>query len=224
MSDYDVQRSNMVDSQLRTYDVTDHRILQAMKDVPRETFVPASRRGIAYMDRDIMYDRDASGAERYIMSPMTSARLIQLADIGGKDIVLVIGCTSGYLAAVLANLADSVVCLESDARLAQAAAARLEELRCDNAATVVGSLAEGYSKEGPYDVIILNGSVQEIPPALFDQLKENGRLVGIFATGEGGGRAQIYRKIGNRVAESRATFDAYAHPLPGFARKQSFVF
>lgn len=224
MSDYDVQRANMVDSQLRTYDVTDHRILQAMKDVPREKFVPASRRGIAYMDRDILFERDANGADRYIMSPMTSARLIQLADVGSKDIVLVIGCSSGYLAAVLAHLADSVVCLESDARLAQSAAARLEELHCDNAATVVGSLAEGYSKEGPYDVIVLNGSVQEIPAPLFEQLKENGRLVGIMAPTEAVGRALIYRKIGSRIVESRAAFDANAHPLPGFARKQSFVF
>lgn len=224
MSDYDVQRANMVDSQLRTNDVTDHRILRAMLMVPREKFVPASRRGIAYMDRDILFDRDALGEERYIMSPMVTAKLIQLADVGSKDIVLVVGCTSGYVAAILANLADSVVCLECDEKMAKAASMRLDEMRCDNAATVIGSLVEGYSKEGPYDVIVLNGGVEEIPDTLFDQLKDNGRLVAVQTAGEGMGRAHIYRKIGGRISENRVSFDAYVHPLPGFKRKSAFAF
>jgi protein-L-isoaspartate(D-aspartate) O-methyltransferase len=224
MSEYQVQRSNMVDSQLRTNQVTDHRILRAMLDIPREKFVPAEKQGLAYMDCDILVDRDKDGDDRYMMSPMTIAKLAQLAGVDNKDMVLVIGCASGYLAAVLANLADSVICLESDERMGDGAAARLEELGCDNAATVIGSLEDGYSKEGPYDVIIFNGSVEVIPEDLFDQLKDKGRLVAVQLTDGGIGRAHLYRKIGDTIGENRVSFDASAHPLPGFKRDQSFIF
>jgi len=224
MSEYQVQRSNMVDSQLRTNQVTDHRILRAMLDIPREKFVPVDKQGLAYMDQDILVDRDTDGAERYMMSPMTIAKLAQLAGVGDKDMVLVIGCASGYLAALLASLADSVICLERDERMGEAAANRLEELGCDNAATVTGRLEEGYSKEGPYDVIMFNGSVEVIPQDLFDQLKDNGRLVAVQLSDGGVGRAHLYRKIGDNIGENRISFDASAHPLPGFKRAQSFTF
>jgi len=224
MSDYDTQRTNMVDSQLRTTDVTDHRILKAMLDVPRERFVPASRRGFAYMDQEIRVERDQTGADRYMMSPMTLAKLVQLADIGKDDMVLVVGCTSGYAAAIIANLADSVICVEQDEKLVEAASERLEALGCDNAATVVGSLDQGYSKEGPYDVIIINGGVESVPNGLFDQLKDHGRLVAVQVESENVGRAQLFRKIGDKVGGSQVSFDAYAHTLPGYARKAAFVF
>lgn len=224
MSEYQVQRSNMVDSQLRTNQVTDHRILRAMLDIPRENFVPSDKQGLAYMDQDILVDRDADGADRYMMSPMTIAKLTQLAGIDDKDIVLVIGCASGYLAALLASLADSVVCLERDERMGEAAANRLEELGCDNAATVTGRLEEGYSKEGPYDVIMFNGSVEVIPQSLFDQLKDNGRLVAVQLTEGGVGKAHLYRKIGDDIGENRISFDASAYPLPGFKVDKSFIF
>ena len=224
MSEYQIQRSNMVGSQLRTNQVTDHRILQAMLDIPREKFVPDDKQGLAYMDADIMVDRDKDGADRYMMAPMIIAKLAQLAGVDDKDMVLIIGCTSGYVAALLARLADSVVCLERDERMGEAAASRLEELGCDNAATVLGSLEEGYSKEGPYDVIMFNGSVEVIPPSLFDQLKDNGRLVAVQLADGGVGRAHLYRKIGDNIGENRISFDASAHPLPGCKRDRSFTF
>jgi len=224
MSDYRVQRTNMVDSQLRTNDVTDHRILQAMLDLPREKFVPENKAGVAYMDRDILVDRDKGGADRYMMSPVTIARLTQLAGVDEKDMVLVVGCATGYVAALLGRLADSVICLEHDERLEKAAAMRLEELECDNSATVVGPLDEGYFKEGPYDVILINGGVEVIPPVLFDQLKDGGRLVAVELPRENVGRAHLYRKIGEDVGENRVSFDAQTHLLPGFKRVSSFSF
>ncbi len=224
MSEYQVQRANMVDSQLRTNQVTDHRILRAMMDIPREKFVPKEKQGFAYMDRDILVDRDSEGTDRYMMSPMTIARLAQLAGVDDKDMVLIIGCASGYVAALFASLADSVICLERDERMGEAASSRLEELGCDNAATVTGQLEEGYSKEGPYDVIIFNGSVEVIPQTLFDQLKDNGRLVAVQLSDEGVGKAHLYRKIDGNIGENRISFDASAHPLPGFKRNQSFIF
>ena len=214
----------MVDSQLRTNEVTDHRILQAMLDLPREKFVPEDMAGVAYMDRDILVDRDKDGADRYMMSPMTIAKLTQLAGVDEKDMVLVVGCTTGYVAALLGRLADSVVCLEHDERLEKAAAARLEELECDNAATVMGRLEEGYFKEGPYDVILINGGVEVIPQSLFDQLKDGGRLVAVELSEESVGRAHLYRKIGNDIGENRISFDAQTQPLPGFKQVSSFTF
>ena len=224
MSEYQVQRANMVDSQLRTNQVTDHRILRAMLEIPRENFVPEEKRGLAYMDCDILVDRDKEGADRYMMSPMVIARLAQLAGVDEKDMVLIVGCTSGYVAALLASLADSVVCLERDERMGKAAAARLEALGCDNAATVYGPFEEGYSKEAPYDVIMFNGSVEVIPQTLFEQLKDNGRLVAVQLTQGGVGRAHLYRKIGDSIGENRVSFDASAFPLPGFKRDRSFAF
>jgi len=224
MSQYQVQRANMVDSQLRTNDVTDHRILRAMMDIPREKFVPDDKQGLAYMDQDILVDRDADGVERYMMSPMTIAKLAQLAGIGNKDMVLIVGCASGYIAALMASLADSVICLECDDGMGESAANRLEELGCDNAATVSGRLQDGYSKEGPYDVIFINGSVEVIPQSLFDQLKDGGRLVAVQLTSAGVGKAHLFRKIGDDIGENRVSFDASAPPLPGFARERSFVF
>ncbi len=224
MSEYQIQRANMVDSQLRTNQVTDHRILRSMLNIPREKFVPETKQDLAYMDQDILVDRDQEGTDRYMMSPMVIARLAQLAGIDDKDMVLIIGCTSGYVAALLASLASSVICLETDDRLAEAASIRLEKLGCDNVATVSGRLEEGYSKEGPYDVIMFNGSVELIPQRLFDQLKDNGRLVAVQLTQGSVGKAHLYRKIGENIGENRISFDASAHPLPGFKREQPFVF
>ena len=224
MSDYKTQRANMVDSQLRTNEVTDHRILQVMLNLPREEFVPKDRMGIAYMDQELHVGRDGEGADRYMMSPMTIAKLIQLAGVNEKDMVLVIGCTTGYVAALLARLADSVICLERDELLEKAAAERLEKLGCDNVATVRGHLEEGYFKEGPYDVIVLNGGVEMIPPSLFDQLKDGGRLVAVQSAHSSVGRAHLFRKIGDEVGENRISFDAQSHLLPGFERVHAFSF
>lgn len=224
MSVYQNQRTNMVDSQLRTNEVTDHRILQAMLDLPREKFVPEDKVGVAYMDRDILVDRDKEGFDRYMMSPVAIARLTQLASVDEKDMVLVVGCATGYVAALLGRLADSVVCLEQDERLEKAASDRLEELECDNAATVIGHLADGYFKEGPYDVILVNGGVEVIPQSLFEQLKDGGRLVAVELSQENVGRAHLYRKIGDEVGENRVSFDAQTHLLPGFAQVCSFTF
>ena len=224
MSDFQIQRTNMVDSQLRTNEVTDHRILQAMLDLPREEFVPEDKAGVAYMDQDILVDRDKDGADRYMMSPMTIARLTQLAGVDEKDMVLIVGCATGYVAALLGRIADSVICLEQDERLEKAAASRLEKLECDNVATVSGRLIEGYLKEGPYDVILINGGVEVIPQNLFDQLKDGGRLVAVQLSQEGFGRAHLFRKIGDDIGENRVSFDAQTSPLPGFAQVSSFIF
>lgn len=223
MSDFSEARFNMVESQIRPNQVTDARLLQALLEVPREKFVPSSLRALAYMEEEIIVAQAFAGAPtRSIMSPMPLARMIQLAEVEPDDLVLDIGCVSGYSTAVLARMAESVVGLECNESLAEQATQTLMELETDNAAVVSGPLPEGYASEGPFDVILLNGSVPEVPGALLKQLKDGGRLVAIIAQGNFGD-ATLFRDSGGRVSE-RPAFGASAQPLPGFEREQEFVF
>jgi protein-L-isoaspartate(D-aspartate) O-methyltransferase len=223
MEDFAQARTAMVESQVRPNDVTNRRLLAALLEMPREQFVPAARRAIAYIDEDILL-KPADGEEpgRYLMEPRPFARLVQLADVKPTDLVLDIGCGTGYSSAVLSRLADSVVALECDEELAAAANETLPELEIGNVAVVTGALNKGYAEEGPYDVIVLNGAVSEVPVALFGQLKEGGRLVAIVAE-KGRSQAWLFIRHAGR-ATGRPAFGASAKPLPGYARQEGFVF
>ncbi len=222
MIDYAAARLNMVEGQLRTNKVTDPAVLDAFLAVPRELFVPAAFRGIAYVDDDI-----SLGNGRSLIEPMVLARLLQLAAIGPQDKVLEIGCATGYATALLSRLSSSVTALESEPRLAAIARALLAQLG-SHAHIVEGALTEGWGDGAPYDVILLNGAVAAIPPAVADQLAEGGQLVGIV-TPEGGlaglgmGEAVLMTRA-EGVLSSRAVFDAAVHELPGCGRAPSFVF
>ncbi len=220
MTDFNQSRRKMVDNQLRTNDVTDHQILDAMEVVPRERFVPASKRAVAYIDEDLPIG--ASGSGRYLMKPHIFGKLIQLAQISPDDIVLVIGAGSGYSTAVAAKLAASVVALEENAELARDAGDLLVDLGTENAVVVEGPLVEGYAAEGPYDVILIDGAVEVLPEALLNQLKSDGRLVVIEGQG-GAGVAKLYQKSGEAVS-GRFAFNASAALLPGFAQAAEFTF
>jgi protein-L-isoaspartate(D-aspartate) O-methyltransferase len=223
MNDFSEARFNMVESQIRPNQVTDARLLRALLDVPREKFVPSSMQALAYMEEEIVVAQAFAGAPtRSLMSPMPQARMMQLAEVEPDDLVLDVGCVSGYSTAVLARLAESVVGLECNESLAEQATQALMELEADNAAVVSGPLPEGYASEGPFDVILLNGSVPEVPGGLLKQLKDGGRLVAIVAQSNFG-EATLFRNSGGRVSQ-RSVFDASAQPLPGFEREQEFVF
>ena len=170
--DFAVSRRNMVFNQIRANEVADDRLLAAFGELPRERFVPDQFRGVAYIDEDLPVKKG-----RYLMEPMVLAKLLQLAEIQPGDIVLDIGCATGYSAAVIARLANTVVALESDAELAARAAAALTELGADNAVVVVGPLAEGYPKQAPYDVIVFSGGAPRVPDSVARQLAEGGRMV-----------------------------------------------
>lgn len=223
MQDFALARAHMVDSQIRTNDVTDHRLIAALFDIPRERFVPAGRRALAYIDEDIPLDGASGGETRYLMEPMPFARLVQLADIGAGDVVLDVGCATGYSSAVLARLAEAVVALESDEALAAVANETLPALEVGNVAVVSGPLAAGYPDEGPYDVIFVNGSVEEVPQALFDQLREGGRLVAVVTDERGVSQAWLFTRRGGQTS-GRPAFNAWAKPLPGFRKPKVFVF
>lgn len=223
MGDFAEARQRMVDNQLRTNDVTDHRILSAMGAVPRELFLPKPRRAIGYIDEDVEVQSGGDGrSARYLMKPHVFARLVQLAEIKSDDLVLVVGCASGYATAVLARIAGSVVGLESDDALATAAGDTLVELGIDNAAVVAGDLPAGLPGEGPYDVIFVDGAVEVLPESLTAQLTEGGRLVCIQGTGNSA-EAIVATRSGGEIG-TRTAFNAATHPLPGFQRPREFVF
>jgi protein-L-isoaspartate(D-aspartate) O-methyltransferase len=223
MEDFAQARTNMVESQIRTLDVTDRRLVAALREIPRERFVPASRRAIAYIDEDLLLKAaDGDQPARYLMEPMPFAKLVQLAEIKPTDLVLDVGCGTGYSSSVLSRLADSVVALECDEELAAAANETLPALEIGNVAVVTGPLNEGYPEEGPYDVIVLDGAVPQVPEALLQQLKEGGRLVAIIAE-NGSGKAWLFTRHAGH-ATGRPAFSAFAKPLSGFEREQGFVF
>lgn len=223
MSDFAKLRKAMVDGQVRVTDVTDHGLLAALGAVQRERFVPARLRSLAYLDEDLAVKEAGDGEPaRYLMEPSPFARLVQACDIGPDDVVLDIGCATGYSAAVMARLASSVVAVECDAELAAQAAETLALLEVDNVAVITGALQAGYADEAPYDVIVLEGAVEEVPAGLFDQLKDGGRLAAVVGQGRTR-QAIIYVKVGGEIGE-RVVFDASVRPLPGFERPKTFVF
>ncbi len=219
MDNYAAARLNMVESQVRPSDVTDARIMRAMGRLPREKFVPLAWRNVAYMDESIpLADRGASS----LMEPRAFAKLVQLASVTKNDLVLDIGCGLGYSSAVLAQLAGSVVALEADGDLVNNANEILASLEIGNVAVVEGELSGGVGKEGPYDIIFLNGSIEIVPDALFGQLNDNGRLVAVINEPTRSA-AWLYEKSGELV-NGRPAFDARIQPLSGFEKKQTFVF
>jgi protein-L-isoaspartate(D-aspartate) O-methyltransferase len=222
-TEFQQQREKMVDGQLRTTDVRDAGILSAMLSVPREEFVPAGRRALAYIDEDIeIAGPDEGRAARYLMEPSPFALLLQLATIRPTDFVLDVGCGTGYSSAVLSKIAGFVVALESDASLAAFAGERLAALGCENVAVVEGPLPDGHDAQAPYDVILVNGAVDEVPRTLLDQLKEGGRLVTVVGHGHAA-RAMLHLKE-DGIVSARRGFNAAVKPLDEFRRQPAFEF
>jgi len=226
MTDFAAARRMMVDGQVRTADVTDLRLLAAMLELPRERFFPDEKASLAYLDLDTPVSAPGQPVRR-LLKPMVLAKLIQAAGIAATDHVLDVGCASGYSTALLSHLAGSVVGLEEDAALARQAADALSwagksSASLPNAKIVTGRLAQGCAGEGPYDVILLQGSAEVVPPALFDQLKNGGRLICVLGRGPQG-KAMFYRRADGDIS-GRPVFDAAAAALPGFAKPPEFVF
>jgi protein-L-isoaspartate(D-aspartate) O-methyltransferase len=223
MIDFAAARRIMVDSQVRTSDVTDLRVIAAMLAVPRERFVPAEQAELAYLDFDIPAANAVAGKPtRRLLKPMVLAKLIQAAEIADSDHVLDVGCAAGYSSAVLARLAHVVVALEEDAGLATLARDNLRALAVGQVQVANGTLADGWPAQAPYDVIVLNGATEVVPKALLRQLKPGGRLVGVLGRGPAG-KAMLYCSIGGECG-GRPIFDATAPLLPGFAAPAAFVF
>ncbi len=216
MSDSQALRRMMVDTQVRPSDVTRFPIIEAMLTVPRERFVPDALRAAAYAEIPVDL-----GAGRAMFEPRTLAKILDAVAIEAGELVLVLGAGLGYSAAVIARMAEFVVALEEDEELAAEAETRLGAAGIDNVAVISGTLAEGDARHGPYDVIFVEGAVQQIPPQILQQIKDGGRIVAIFE-GDNLGTVRIGRRAGE-VIDWRSVFDATAALLPGFAAAPAFA-
>ena len=193
MSDFSAARQKMVDGQVRPSDVTDLRIIDAMLSVAREEYVPAELRPMAYLDLDL--DLGTAGeAKRFLIKPVVLAKMLQAAELKATDKVLVVGCPSGYSAAVIGQIAGKVT----------------------NAGT------EGDAASGPFDIIVMAGATEVTPTGLYGQLAPGGKLLGVFAQSKPL-RATIVTHSHDDFG-SRPLFDAVAPVLPGMERKAEFVF
>lgn len=217
MADFARARRAMVDGQLRTSGITDMRILDMMNRVPREEFVPAARRQLAYIDEEV----ELAGG-RMLLAPAEFARLLQLAEVGSDDVVLDVACGSGYSSAVIAGLASAVVGLEEHEDLVTQANETLAALDIGNAAIVTGALEQGVKREAPFDAIIIEGAVDEVPEILLSQLKGGGRLAAVVGRGNAA-VATLYVKSGKDVFPRR-TFNASLPLLQPFAKDEDFAF
>jgi protein-L-isoaspartate(D-aspartate) O-methyltransferase len=223
MMDFEKARVNMVDSQIRTTDVTSHSVLKAFVNVPREAFVPQAQQTIAYRDENVQICPASDGRPaRYLTAPSPLAKLLQLAAISKDDVVLEVGCGTGYVSALLSQLAGSVVAIDNDEKLVEAATATLAKLGYDNVAAVVSDLEKGYASEAPYDLIFVNGAVEFIPDALLNQVRDGGRLVTVVGYGNSA-KATVYSRASTGVSAT-TSFNASVKPLPGFQKAKEFVF
>jgi len=231
MSGFTIARQKMVDGQVRPSDVTDSRIIDAMLAVPREAFVPLGQQAMAYLDLDLDVSAGLSktgpsetglSEKRYLIKPVVTAKMLQAAEIRDTDNVLVVGCATGYSAAIVAKLAAKVTATEGDASLAAKAKDVLAGLGFANVTVRAAPAAEGDAANAPYDVIMLNGATEVAPAGLYRQLKDGGRLVGVFAMMQ----PQRATLVTHSHADfgTRALFDAAVPVLPGLGRLPAFIF
>lgn len=218
MTDYAAVRRHMVDSQVRPNRVTDTRVIEALREVPRERFVPKRLRGVAYVDEDIEI---APG--RYLMEPMVFARLLHAARIKPTDVALDLASGLGYGAAVLSKLATTVVAVEANAALATEAGMLLADVGADNVVTVTGEPTAGHPAQAPYDVILCEGGLEDMPDAILAQLAEGGRAVAVVRRPGAVGEAMVWERHRGHVS-GRALFEASVPLLPSAKRAPSFVF
>lgn len=217
--DFASARRHMVESQVRTNDVTDLRLQAAMEETPREAFLPAGLRALAYVEREFDI---APG--RWLLTARDFSKLVAAAEPVETDIVLDVACASGYSTAILARLCEMVVAVEADEALAAGAGETLAALDIANAATIAGDPAKGAPGQGPFDLIVIaSGAVEVEPDALFAQLKDGGRLA-MIRRENGVSRGVICRRSGEAVT-ARRVFDAACRAaLPEFAAPRKFVF
>ncbi len=217
MTDFAAAREAMVDCQVRPSDVTKYPIIDAMLRVPREDFIPAGLRPVAYLGEHLpIADR------RVVLDPRVFAKLLDAVDIGPEDLVLDIGCCLGYSSAVIARMAEAVIALEEVPEMAEQAEALLAGHNLDNAVVEQGPLAEGMAQHGPFDVIVIEGAIGTLPEGIASQLKIGGRIAAIFSDGASG-TAKLGKMTSHGLAWRRI-FDATAPLLPGFTATKPFEF
>ncbi|MEM7618051.1 MAG: protein-L-isoaspartate O-methyltransferase [Pseudomonadota bacterium] len=220
MEPYQKARKNMVDCQIHPAGIIDMALLDSFETVPREMFVPDSYKNNAYNDEDIEL-----GHGRYLLEPSVHARMIQALDLKPDDVVLMIGGGTGYGAAILSPLVSTVVVVESDKDLLSKASRLWSQLDFCNIAAIEGDLREGNAENAPYDSILINGAVNEVPESILKQLAPKGVLISIVKKpGNVMGQARLFQNNGDGTFSSHAVFDAGTPYLSGFEPKPEFQF
>lgn len=217
MIDFEMRRKMMVDSQVRPSDVTKFPIIDAMLRVPREEFVPESLVEAAYVGENLTLTPG-----RVLLDPRTLAKMLDALSLTRNDLVLDIGCASGYSSVLLMRMVQGVVAVEEDAALAELAGASLARTNSEPVVLHKGPLSEGAPAHAPYDAMILQGGIVEFPAALLNQLREGGRVTALFMDGALGVVRLGWRQ-GDTIAW-RDIFNAAAPVLPGFEKAQAFSF
>ncbi len=215
MTDFAARRTMMVDTQVRPSDVTKFPIIDAMLTVRREDFVPSGKREAAYMGENLPLDKN-----RVILEPRTLAKMLDSLDIANGELVLDIGAGLGYSSAVIARMAEAVVAVEEDEDFARDAQDALTEAGADNVILHTGPLKEGAAQHGPYDVVLIQGGISELPASISEQVKDGGRIAALFME-NALGEVRIGRKQNGQISW-RMAFNASAPVLPGFARAPAF--
>lgn len=211
-------RFNMIEQQIRPWDVLDTSVLGLLSAVRREDFVPSAHQGQAFMDLELPL-----GGGRALLAPRVEARLVQDLSLSKRDTVLLIGAATGYVAALIAHKAQRVIALESDAALASVARSNLRQAGVNNAEVVQADGSQGFTAQAPFDAILLAGSVAHVPQALLDQVKVGGRLLAIVGH-EPVMQATLFTRAADGQFSRQALFDTVAHRLPGFAEPSKFQF
>jgi protein-L-isoaspartate(D-aspartate) O-methyltransferase len=212
-------RFNMIEQQIRPWDVLDQGVLSLLAVVKREDFVPAAHKALAFMDTEIPLPNGG-----HMLAPRVEARLLQELKVARHEKVLEIGTGSGYMAALLGHKAQSVITLEQDGEQAKAATEALKRNGVMNVKVLEADGSQGLAAEAPFDVILLSGSVSEVPQALLDQLKPGGRLAAIVGEAPMM-RAMLYTRAGAGTdVRSTVLFDTVAPRLAGFALRSAFSF
>jgi protein-L-isoaspartate(D-aspartate) O-methyltransferase len=220
MQNFKQMRENMVDCQINTMGVISEQILNAFSSVPREAFVPEDKQNIAYCDEDLEICKG-----RYLMEPSVIARLLEHANLQKDDVALTIGSGAGYTAALLSLIVSTVVSLEEDPALIKSAQTVWDKYDFCNIVGFSGPLTEGAPKNAPYSLIIINGSVSEIPMAIKEQLSPGGRMLAIVQEKENqAGKATLIECSDAKTCSSRVLFDANTPYLSGFEPKETFEF
>lgn len=216
--DFEAARRIMVDSQIRPNDVSEPRYVTAFMAVPREAFVPASKREIAYSELEI-----ATSDERAMWIPRDIAKMLKALSPKRTDVALVIGAGAGYEAALLAQLTETVLVVEDNEDAVERLSARFSKLNYDQVAAIEAPLTKGLPGQGPFDIILICGMVAQVPDGLKDQLGEGGRLGAVVQRDPALGKARIYTRAGGAVAY-RDAFDCTPPRFAAFDLPEAFVF
>jgi protein-L-isoaspartate(D-aspartate) O-methyltransferase len=215
ISDFSVNRRAMIDSQLRTSGIMSPSVIAAMGAVPRENFVPKDLQSIAYMDRGIPL-----AASRMLNPPIAAGLILEHAKVTAEDRILLIGGSTGYLSALLSGMGQTLVVVEENAQLFAAAKENLAEQK--DLTWVSGALADGAPDYAPYTLVIIDGSIQNLPDTIVEQISEGGRIITGQSEGSVSRLASGYKRAGKLAL--RAFADTEIAPLPGFASAKEFVF